>query len=83
MFAVYFHQKYRKNRLPLLPLLPLLVTVCCFYHPWLYIQLVNISGNVEKNPGLKSYSAQHSTICHWNLNSIAAHNFIKAALFQA
>ena len=32
---------------------------------------------------VKSYSAQYSTICHWNLNSIAAHNFIKIALLKA
>ena len=60
--------------------MPLLVTVFCFYHTWLYIRLVNLSGGVEKNPGPKSYSAQYLTICHLNLNSIAAHNFIKVEL---
>ena len=30
----------------------------CLYH--------NLSDNVEKNPGPKSYSAQYLAICHWN-----------------
>ena len=49
----------------------------------MHIHLVNLSGDVETNPGPKSYSAQYLTICHWNLNSIAAHNFIKIALLKA
>ena len=77
-----FHQKYIKSRFKSIEL-PLLVTVFCFYHAWLYIRLINLSGDIEKNPGPKSYSAQYLTICHWNLNSIAAHNFIKVALLKA
>ena len=30
---------------------PLDYTVFCFDHTWLYIQLVNLCGNVEKTPG--------------------------------
>ena len=83
MFStVYFHQKYRKNWFKT-NVLPLLVTICCFYHTWLYIQLVKLSSDAEKYPGPKSYSAQYLTVCHWNLNNIAAHNFIKVALLQA
>ena len=48
----------------------------------LYIQFVNLSGDVEKNPGPKSYSAQYLTICHWNLNNVAAHNLIKVTLLK-
>ena len=47
------------------------------------IHLVNLSGDVEKNPGPKSYSAQYLTIIHWNLNSIAAHSFTKIARLKA
>ena len=82
MFTVYFHQRYRKNRFKSIVLL-LLITVFCFCHTWLYIRLVNLSGDIEKDPGPKCYSAQYLTICHWNLNSIAAHNFIKVALLKA
>ena len=82
MLTISFHQKYRKNRFKSV-VLPLLVTVFYFYHTWLYIRLVNLSGDVEKNPGPKSYLAQYLTICHWNLNSVAAHNFIRVALLKA
>ena len=55
----------------------------CLYYIWLRIHFVNISGDAEKNPDPKSYSAQYLKICHWNVNCIAAHNFIKIALLKA
>ena len=36
---------------------------------YLHIHLVNLSDDVEKIPGPKSYSAQYLTICHWNLDT--------------
>ena len=81
MFAVSVHQKNRKNRFKLI-FLPLLIIEFCLYHIWLHKHLVNLSDDVEKNPGPKSYSAQYINNCHWNLNSIAAHNFIKIALLK-
>ena len=71
MFTVYFHQQYRKKNRFKLIVLPLLVTFFCFYHTC----LVKLSGAVGKNPCL--------TICHWNLNSNTADNFIKIALFKS
>ena len=82
MFVVSMHQKNRKIRFKLI-LLPLLIIGFFLYHIWLHIHLVNLSGDVEKNPGPKCYSAQYLTVCHWNLNSIAAHNFIKTAFLKA
>ena len=38
---------------------------------------------LKKNPGPKSYIAQNLSICHWNLNSICAHNYIKVNLLRA
>ena len=82
MFVVSVHQKNRKIRFKLI-LLPLLIIGFWLYHIWLHILLVNLSGSVEKNPGPKCYSAQYLTICHRNLNSIAAHSFTKIALLKA
>ena len=83
MFVVSVHQKNRKIRFKLI-LLPFLIIGFCLYRVWLHIvRLVNLSGDVEKNSGPKSYSAQYLAICHWNLNSIAAHNFTKIALLKA
>ena len=82
MFVVSVNQKNRKIRFKLI-LLPLLIIGFCLYHIWLHIHLVKLSGDVEKNTGPKSYSARYLIICHWNLNSITAHNFNKIALLKA
>ena len=36
-----------------------------------------LSGDIETNPGPRRNLSNHFTICHWNLNSISAHNFAK------
>ena len=48
----------------------------------MYLILTKRSGDIEQNPGPKSNSAQSFSICHWNLNSISAHNFIKISLLK-
>ena len=45
--------------------------------------LILLCGDVEPNPGPKQNTARKFTICHWNLNSIAAHNFAKLVLLKA
>ena len=39
--------------------------------------------DVELNPGPKRASTRNISICHWNLNSISAHNYIKLFLRKA
>ena len=39
------------------------------------------SGNVETNPGPKKSSV--IKFCHWNLNGLAAHDFLKVSLIEA
>ena len=58
-------------------------TVSYIYHVWLYSLAIKHSGDIEKNPGPKPNSCDFLSICHWNLNSISAHNFIKLSLFRA
>ena len=82
IFVVSAHQKNRKIWFKLI-LLPLLIIRFCLYHIWLHIHLVNLSGDVKKNLSPKSYCAQYLTIFHWNLNSIASHNYTKIALLKA
>ena len=57
----------------------------CFYIYlfWLVSIFLNPSRDIEKSPGLKTKSCQGFSICHWNLNSISAHNFSKKLLLQA
>ena len=88
LFFFFFHvcifcsPKNKKIKLKLI-LLPFLIIGFCLYHIWLNTHVVNISGDVEKNAVPKSYFEQYLTVCHWNLNSIAAHNFIKIVLLKA
>ena len=43
-----------------------------------------VCGDVELNPGPKNRNSCYNfSICHWNLNSITAHNFAKVNLLQA
>ena len=48
----------------------------------LYEIILKLSGDIEKNPGPKPSSNQSSYICHWNFNSISAHNYIKVSLLR-
>ena len=50
---------------------------------WLYSFAIKCSGDIEDNPSLKPNSCEYLSICHWNLNSISAHNFIKLSLLRA
>ena len=45
--------------------------------------LLMLCGDIESNPGPRPNSGQSFSISHWNLNSIAAHNFSKISLLRA
>ena len=46
--------------------------------------LLFMSGDIELNPGpKKTNSSCKFSVCHWNLNSLAAHNFEKVGLLEA
>ena len=48
-----------------------------------HIRLIRLSGDMELNPGPKPSSFKYLSICHWNLNSIASHDFLKVKLLTA
>ena len=50
------------------------------FHIWLYLIITKQSGDIKQKPGPNSNSSQRFSFCHWNLNSISAHNFIKISL---
>ena len=50
------------------------------HHIWLHGLMIKISGDIEFNPEPKQKQDQSLSICHWNLNSIPAHNFQKLEL---
>ena len=48
-----------------------------------HIRLIRPSGNTELSPGPKPSSFKYFSICHWNLNSITSHDFLKVKLLTA
>ena len=50
---------------------------------WLQVLLVLLSGDVEINLCPKLTPKASVSICHWNLNSISAHNDVKLSLLRA
>ena len=45
--------------------------------------IIKLSGGIEENPGPKRNSNQSFSVCHWNLNSIIVHNYLKISLLRA
>ena len=40
-----------------------------------------LSGDIETNPGPNQW--KNLSICHWNLNGLTSHNFIKLTMLEA
>ena len=54
-------------------------TIC-----YIFLLLLICAGDIELNPGpRKNNTSYNFSFCHWNLNSIAAHNFSKLSLLEA
>ena len=91
LMYVLYNWKFRSR------FLPDLVGICNFsrkmlylsmigvyvHHIWLSLTIIRLSGDIEENPGPKCNSNQSFSICHWNLNSITAHNYLKISLLRA
>ena len=50
---------------------------------WYCKCLLQLTGDIDLNPGLKPNYWKKLLGCHWNLNSITSHNFIKVSLLMA
>ena len=50
---------------------------------WVYSILISLSGDIQLNPCPKNKVDVNFSICHWNLNSISAHNYAKVLLLKA
>ena len=60
------------------------ITVALYiHHVWLYFITIQLSGDIEENTGPQSKPCNSLFICHWNLNCIPTHNFIKLSLLRA
>ena len=52
-------------------------------HICLYTHTINLSTDIEKNPGPRPSSSQNFSICHQNLNSINLDSYVKTSLLKA
>ena len=52
------------------------------FHLWLYLILTKRSGDIKQNSEPKPNFCQSFSICHWDHNSISAHNFIKISFLK-
>ena len=53
------------------------------FYLWHISILIYLSGDIEINPGPVTNYSQGFKICHWNLNSLPAANFIKILLLES
>ena len=44
---------------------------------WAYSHHISLNGDIELNPGPRRDMNQFFSVCYWNLNSVASHNFSK------
>ena len=61
----------------------LVVIIKTWLVKWFNSLLLSLSGDVELNPGQKRNYSNAFSVCHWNLNSISAHNYAKVFLLKA
>ena len=83
LFPKFLHANCRHIFIYLCLALYICMTVLYLRYIWLYSILVKLSGDVEENPGPKPKPCQSFSICHWNVNSVSAHNFSKVSLLRA
>ena len=50
---------------------------------WVHALLIRQSDGIEINPGPKPNPCHNFSICHWSLNSLTAHNYLKVSLLWA
>ena len=85
-FRFTFPSRQFRNQILKLAFSIRLLFMCIFYgsiHIRLYTCIIDLSGDIEKNPGPRPSSSQHFSICHWNLNSIITHSYINISLLKA
>ena len=81
-FTILLRKNIKIMNILLLRIFHIYALATYVFHIWLYLILTKRSGDIEQNSGPKSNSSQSFSICHWNFNSISAHNFIKVSLLK-
>ena len=83
IFSILVRAKLRISYTYLNTILYFSITLMYVNHFQLHNIFMKLCDDVEENPGPKLSSNQIFSICHWNLNRISAHNYIKLSLSRA
>ena len=81
-FTILLRKNIKIMNMLLLRIFNIYALATYVFHIWLHLILTKRGGDIEQNPRPESNSSQSFSICHWNLNSISEHNFIKISLFR-
>ena len=58
----------------------MLIVIIFIQFVWLHALIIRLGGDIETNPGPKPNPCHNFSICHWNLNNLTAHNYLKVSL---
>ena len=61
----------------------ILIVIVFIQFIWVHALLIRQSGDIAMNRGPKPNPCHSFSICHWNLNSLTAHNYLKVSLLRA
>ena len=59
----------------------ILIAIMFIQFIWVHALLIRPSGYIKMNPGPKPNPCHSFSICHWNLNSLTPHNYLKVSLY--
>ena len=78
-----FHTKVKTIYWSILITFLVLIVLMFIQFIWIHALPIRQSGDIETNPGPKPNPCHSFSICHWNLNSLTAHNYLKVSLLRA
>ena len=53
------------------------------FYIMVFINLILLCGDIERNAGPKTNPNDNISVCHWNVNSIPSHSFQKIAVLES
>ena len=78
-----FHTKIKTIYWSVLITFLILIIIMFIQFIWVHTLLIRQSGDIEMNPGPKPNPCHSFSICHWNLDGLIAHNYLKVSLLRA
>ena len=78
-----FHTKIKTIYWSVLIIFLILIVIMFIQFTWVHALLIRQSGDIELNPGPEPNPYYSFSICHWNLNSLIAHSYLKVSLLRA